>query len=340
MPAASSLAAMDLVLPRRPRRLRRTDPIRRLVRETRLAAADFVWPLFVHGGAGDEPVASMPGVFRLSFDSFFRACERACALGIPAVAVFPCIPRESKDAAGSHAFVESNLLFRALQDAKKRFPDLALIADVALDPYTSHGHDGLLDAGGADVDNDATVEALVRLAVLEAAAGADIVAPSDMMDGRIGEIRRALDGAGFQGTAILSYAVKYRSAFYGPFRDAVGSKLGADAIDKSTYQIDPANSREALREVALDIEEGADAVMVKPAGPYLDIIRAVREASDVPVAAYQVSGEYSQIHAAAERGWLDLEKTRDESLLAIKRAGADFILTYFAADVAAALQSR
>lgn len=339
VPGASTLAAMDLVL-QRPRRLRRTDSIRRLVRETRLAAADLVWPLFVHGGAGDEPVASMPGVFRLSLDSFFRACERACGLGIPTVAVFPCIPREAKDGSGSHAFAESNLLFRALREAKKRFPDLALIADVALDPYTSHGHDGLLDGSGADVDNDATVEALSRLAVLEAAAGADIVAPSDMMDGRIGEIRRALDGAGFKSTAILSYAVKYRSAFYGPFRDAVGSKVGGDEIDKSSYQMDPANSREALREVALDIEQGADAVMVKPAGPYLDIIRAVREASHLPVAAYQVSGEYAQLHAAAERGWLDLGKTRDESLLAIKRAGADFILTYFAADVAAALRSR
>jgi porphobilinogen synthase len=216
---------------------------------------------------------------------------------------------------------------------------LVVVTDVALDPFTSHGHDGLLTLGGDDVDNDATVAVLCRLAVLEAAAGADFVAPSDMMDGRIGAIRRALDEAGFQGTGILSYAAKYCSAYYGPFRDAVGSKIGKDSISKSTYQMDPANVREALREVELDLAEGADIVMVKPAGPYLDVIRAVRERIAAPLAAYQVSGEYAQIHAAARLGWLDYERVRDESLLAIKRAGADMILTYFAPEVAAAIRS-
>jgi len=280
----------------------------------------------------------MPGVFRFSVDSLLRASEEATVLGIRALAIFPCIEPSAKDAKGSHGFARDNILYRAVREVKAAFPDLLVITDVALDPFTNHGHDGLLSADGSRVENDATVEALARLAVLEADAGADFVAPSDMMDGRIEVIRRALDGAGFPDVGILSYAAKYASAFYGPFRDAVGSKLGKDAISKATYQMDPANAREALREIRLDEAEGADILMVKPAGPYLDIIRAVRAATDLPVAAYQVSGEYSQIHAAARLGWLDYERTRDESLLAIKRAGADIIVTYFAKEVAQELQ--
>lgn len=276
----------------------------------------------------------MPGVVRWPVSQLAPVCEEAFALGIPGVAVFPCIEPEHKNATGSHGLSDTNLLFRAVREVKNACPALQIITDVALDPYTDHGHDGLLSADGKTVVNDATVEALCRLAVLEAEAGADLVAPSDMMDGRVGAIRAALDDAGFSEVGILSYAAKYASAYYGPFREAVGSKVGKDAISKATYQMDPANVREARREVLLDETEGADIVMVKPAGPYLDVIRAVREITDLPVAAYQVSGEYAQIHAAARLGWLDLVRTRDESLLAIKRAGADIILTYFALDVA------
>ena len=326
-------------LPLRLRRLRRTEKIRRLVRETRLSVEDLIWPIFVHDHTEDTAVESMPGVSRLSLDSLLRACEEAMRLGIPGVAIFPCIDPALKDSSGSAAFDPGNLLFRAVREVKKNFPDLVVITDVALDPYTSHGHDGVLTPEGVDVDNDATVAVLCRLAVLEAAAGADFVAPSDMMDGRVGAIRSALDEAGFQGTGILSYAAKFCSAYYGPFRDAVGSKIGKDSISKATYQMDPANVREAVREVEIDLAEGADIVMVKPAGPYLDVIRAVRERIDAPLAAYQVSGEFSQIHAAARLGWLDYGRVRDESLLAIKRAGADMILTYFAPEVAAALRS-
>lgn len=325
-------------LPIRPRRNRQSASIRRLVRETRIAAEDLIYPVFVHGSSENAEVASLPNVRRHSPASLVRECVEAAELGIPAVAIFPVIGSSRKDAAGSHALAEDNLLFRAVREVKKAMPDLAVITDVALDPYTSHGHDGVLTRDGRDVDNDASVEALCRLAVKEAEAGADVVAPSDMMDGRVGVIRRALDDAGFANTLILSYAVKYASAFYGPFRDAVGSKTGGDAISKVTYQMDPANVREALREVALDESEGADIVMVKPAGPYLDVIRAVREATTLPLAAYQVSGEYAQIHAAAKLGWLDYETVRDESLLAIKRAGADMILTYFAREVAQGLR--
>jgi porphobilinogen synthase len=304
-----------------------------------LAAEDLIWPVFVHDHSEDAAVDSMPGVSRLSLDSLLRACERALRLGIPAVAVFPCIDPALKDSSGSAAFDPGNLLFRTVREVKTQFPELLVITDVALDPYTTHGHDGVLTPEGHDVENDATVAVLCRLAVLEAAAGADFVAPSDMMDGRVGAIRRALDEAGFQRTGILSYAAKFCSAYYGPFREAVGSKIGKDAISKATYQIDPANVREALREVELDLAEGADIVMVKPAGPYLDVIHAIRERIDAPLAAYQVSGEYSQIHAAARLGWLDYERTRDQSLLAIKRAGADMILTYFAPEVASAIRS-
>ena len=326
-------------LPHRPRRLRQSQAIRDLICETRLHAKDFVYPLFVHDGNESVDVASMPGVRRHSLDSLVRECEQALSAGISAVALFPSIATESKDARGSHGLVEDNLLYRAVRHLKERLPELAIVTDVALDPYTNHGHDGVLTEDGRGVANDETVEILCELAVLEAQAGADIVAPSDMMDGRVGAIREALDEAGFESTLILSYAAKYASAFYGPFRDAVGSKIGKDAISKSTYQMDPANAREALREIALDEDEGADILMVKPAGPYLDIIRAVREATLLPIAGYQVSGEYAQIHAAAKLGWLDYERSRDESLLAIKRVGADMIFTYFAREVAEKLKA-
>lgn len=309
-----------------------------MTRETHLLVDDLVYPLFVHAGDTNEPVPSMPGVERRTIPDLVRECREAHALGIPAVAIFPVIGKPLKDSRGSHALDPGNLLFRALSEVKAAVPELVLIADVALDPYTSHGHDGVLTTDGRDVDNDATVELLCELAVLEARAGADIVAPSDMMDGRVGAIRRALDGAALTGTCILSYAAKFASAYYGPFRDAVGSQppAGTPPLSKATYQLDPANSREALREVALDEAEGADMVMVKPAGPYLDVIRSVRAQTRLPLAAYQVSGEYAQIHAAAQAGWLDYTACRDESLLAIKRAGADFIITYFAREAAEA----
>jgi len=325
---------MNLHLPRRPRRLRRTENIRRLVRETRLQISDLIWPLFVQDGPETAEVPSMPGVFRNSLDSLIACCREAEKWEIPAVAIFPSIDSGLKDAAGSHGLSQDNLLYRAVRAVKKACPNLLVITDVALDPYTSHGHDGVLSPDHSTVDNDATVELLCRLAVLEAEAGADLVAPSDMMDGRIGAIRTALDAAGFADVAIIAYSAKFASALYGPFRDAVGSKLGKDAISKATYQLDPSNRREACLEASLDEIESADIVMVKPASYYLDIIREVSDKSQVPVAAYQVSGEYSQIQAAARLGWLDYERTRNESLLAIKRAGADMILTYFAREVA------
>lgn len=331
---------MSLNLPHRPRRNRRTPAIRDLVRETHLAPQDLIYPLFVKASSGAETIASMPGVLRHDRKSLMKECRAALKLGIRAVAIFPCIEAAAKDATGSHGLAPENILFAAIRDIKKACPELTVITDVALDPYTRHGHDGILTADGRSVANDATVEKLCELAIREAEAGADIVAPSDMMDGRIAAIRAALDGAGFQEVLVLSYAAKYASAFYGPFRDAVGSKIGKDAISKSTYQMDPANVREAIREIRLDEAEGADWLMVKPAGAYLDVIRAVREATLLPLAAYQVSGEYAQIHAAAKLGWLDYERTRDESLLAIKRAGADLILTYFAKEVAERLAGR
>lgn len=319
------------------RRNRASDGLRRMVREVHLDVADLIYPLFVHGGAANEPVVSMPGVERRSVKDLVRECREAFGLGIPAVAIFPVIDGGPKDARGTHALSPHNLLFRALREVKSAVPELVLIADVALDPYTDHGHDGVLTGDGRDVANDATVEILCDLALREAEAGADIVAPSDMMDGRVGAIRAALDAAGRADTCILAYAAKFASAYYGPFRHAVGSAQ-AKPISKATYQLDPANVREALREVELDEREGADMVMVKPAGPYLDVIRAVREQTKLPLAAYQVSGEYAQIHAAAKAGWLDYEKTRDESLLSIKRAGADNILTYFAREAAESLR--
>ena len=321
----------------RMRRLRRSDGLRRLVRETRISVADLIYPLFVHAGDGNEPVPSMPGVERRSVKDLVRECREAFLLGIPAAAIFPVIDPAEKDARGTHALSSDSLLFRALREVKAAVPELVLIADVALDPYTDHGHDGVLTKDGHDVDNDATVEILCDLALREAEAGADIVAPSDMMDGRVGAIRVALDASNRTDTCILAYAAKFASAYYGPFRDAVGSAQ-AKPISKATYQLDPANLREALREVELDEREGADMVMVKPAGPYLDVIRAVRENTKLPLAAYQVSGEYAQIHAAAKAGWLDYEKVRDESLLSVKRAGADIILTYFARQVAESLR--
>ena len=323
----------------RMRRMRASEGLRRMVCETRLGVADLIYPLFVHAGASNEPVASMPGVERRSVPDLVRECLEAFDLGIPAVAIFPVIEADKKDARGTHALAKDNLLFRALGEVKAAVPELVLIADVALDPYTAHGHDGVLTADGREVDNDATVEILAELAVLEARAGADLVAPSDMMDGRVGAIRAALDAAGRTDTGILAYAAKFASAYYGPFREAVGSAQAAP-ISKATYQLDPANGREALREVELDEREGADMVMVKPAGPYLDVIRAVREQTKLPLAAYQVSGEYAQIHAAARAGWLDYAKCRDESLLAIKRAGADLILTYFAREVAEGMSRK
>ncbi|MEX1118818.1 MAG: porphobilinogen synthase [Terrimicrobiaceae bacterium] len=325
---------MSLDLSIRPRRLRKSEAIRSLVRETRLQKENLIYPLFVHDLQENQNIASMPGVVRHSMDSLVEECLASKKAGLNAVAIFPCVDPSLKSSAGQSAFDPDGLIYRAIRAVKAAVPELLVVTDVALDPFTDHGHDGVLYADGSTVANDETVELLCQLAVLEAEAGADMVAPSDMMDGRVGAIRKALDATGFQETLILAYSVKYASAYYGPFRDAVGSKIGKDTISKATYQMDPANVREALREAALDEAEGADIVMVKPAGAYLDVIRAVKERSAVPVAAYQVSGEYSQIHAAARLGWLDYRRTRDESLTAICRAGADIILTYFAREIA------
>ena len=336
MPIHSS-ASKGLDLLRRMRRNRSAPAVRAMVRETTLCHADLIQPLCVRAGDGvPEPVESMPGVVRHTVGSLVEESHRLADLGIPAIALFPCIEQSKKDPLGSYATDSGNVLYAAIKAVKGAVPSLTLIADVALDPYTTHGHDGLLDDRGA-VQNDITVEALCRLALAQAEAGADIVAPSDMMDGRVRAIRMSLDGEGRTQTAILAYAAKYASAYYGPFRDAVKSGMVSAPLDKRGYQMDPANVREALHEVLLDEEEGADMVMVKPAGPYLDVIRAVRESTLLPLAAYQVSGEYAQIHAASRLGWLNYEATRDESLLAIKRAGADMILTYFAGEVAATL---
>ena len=329
-----------LNLTHRPRRLRRTAGLRSLVEETALDPADFIAPLFVVDGAGaPEEVASMPGVFRRGIKDLVEECRALLGLGVRAVALFPKLDARLKDDSGSAALGEDGLVLRAVRAVKKAVPGLVVMTDIALDPYTTQGHDGLLTADGSDVDNDRTVSVLVRMAVLHARAGVDLVAPSDMMDGRVGAIRRALDAAGFEGTGIMAYSAKFASAYYGPFRSAVGSdKAGKSGIDKSTYQLNPANRREALLEVAHDEAEGADILMVKPAGPYLDVIREVRCATDRPVAAYQVSGEYSQICAAVQLGWLDLAAVRRESLVAIKRAGADLIITYFAKAMAAELR--
>jgi porphobilinogen synthase len=334
------MAAFKLDLTHRPRRLRRNATVRALVEETVLRPADFIAPLFVVDGKGaPEPIASMPGVMRFNVVDLVKECRALAKLGVPAVALFPKLDAKFKNDVGSAALDTETLIVHAVRAVKKALPALVVMTDVALDPYTTHGHDGVLTAAGDDVANDATVEILVKMAVLHAEAGVDFVAPSDMMDGRIGAIRRGLDTAGHTETAIMAYSAKFASAYYGPFREAVGSAkaAGTASLDKRTYQLNPANRREALAEIALDEAEGADVLMVKPAGAYLDIIRDVRERTLKPVAAYQVSGEYAQIQAAARLGWLDLGRTRHESLVAIKRAGADMILTYFAKEMAAEL---
>jgi porphobilinogen synthase len=330
-----------LELAQRPRRLRRTASLRAMVAETVLRPADFIAPLFVvDGQAAPEEINSMPGVFRLSIRDLVKECRALRKVGVLAVALFPKLGSQLKDDEGTHALSEDTLVLRAVRAVKKALPELTVITDVALDPYTSHGHDGVLTPARDDVENDRTVALLAQMAVLQARAGVDLVAPSDMMDGRVGAIRRALDTAGFSGTGIMAYSAKFNSAYYGPFREAVGSAqaAGTRLLSKATYQLNPANRREALTEVLLDDAEGADILMVKPAGLYLDIIRDVREATRKPVAAYQISGEYAQIHAAARLGWLDLDRCRHESILAIKRAGADLILTYFAKPMAVALR--
>jgi len=324
---------------RRPRRNRGHDFSRRLVRENTLTADDLIYPAFVIEGTHvEQAVASMPGIHRQSVDKLLATAERCLTLGIPAMALFPVIDSTLKSLDAREAWNPNGLLPRAVAELKKRFPELGIITDVALDPYTSHGQDGIVDDKGY-VMNDVTLEALARQAVVEAQAGADIVAPSDMMDGRIRCVRAALDAQHHIHTRILAYSAKYASAFYGPFRDAVGSAKNLGASSKETYQMDPANADEALWEVGLDLEEGADMVMVKPGMPYLDIIRRVKEQYGVPTFAYQVSGEYAMIKAAAQNGWLNEQQVVLESLLAFKRAGSDAILTYYAKSVAQWLQA-
>jgi porphobilinogen synthase len=323
---------------RRMRRLRRDDFSRRMVREHRLSADDFIYPVFVIDGQNrNEAVPSMPGVERLTVDALLRQAERCVELGVPAIALFPVVDTKLRTADAGEAFNPDGLAPRTIRALKSRFPQLGVITDIALDPYTSHGQDGLIDDSGY-VLNDETIEALVKQALTHAEAGVDIVAPSDMMDGRIGALRRALDESGNIYTRILAYAAKYASSFYGPFRDAVGSAANLGKGDKYTYQIDPANSDEALWEVGLDLEEGADMVMVKPGMPYLDIVRRVKDEFGAPTFVYQVSGEYAMLQAAGLNGWIDRRKCVLESLLAFRRAGADGILTYFALEAAAWLK--
>jgi porphobilinogen synthase len=318
-------------LPQRPRRNRASSAIRSLVRETELHPNDFILPLFVVDGKKQRiPIGSMPGQFRLSLDQILETCKQASDLGIPAVALFPVLPNAKKDKYAKESVNPKGLLQETINAIKVKVPGLAVIGDIAMDPYSTDGHDGLLIDG--EIVNDATLAILGDMAVAQAKAGVDVVAPSDMMDGRIGYIRGVLDSAGFEHVSILSYAAKYASSFYGPFREALDSAPRSG--DKKTYQMDPANRREALREVLLDIKEGADIVMVKPALAYLDVIQAIRERVSVPVAAYQVSGEYAMIQAAGERGWIDAPRAMEESLISIKRAGADMILTYFALEMA------
>ncbi|HEX9732284.1 MAG TPA: porphobilinogen synthase [Thermoanaerobaculia bacterium] len=316
------------------RRLRRTPALRRMARETRLSPSDFIYPLFVCPGRGvARPVGSMPGVFQHSVDRVVEVCRETAAEGVPAVLLFG-LP-ETKDDVGSSSWADDGIVQQALKAIKAAVPELVLIVDVCFCEYTAHGHCGVLTAAG-EVANDPTLDNLARQAVSLAAAGADVIAPSDMMDGRVGRIRRGLDEAGFEHLPILSYAAKFASAFYGPFREAAES---APAFgDRRSYQMDPANGREALREVGLDVEEGADLLMVKPALPYLDVLREVRQRFDHPLVAYQVSGEYSMIRAAAERGWIDYERVLMESLLSIRRAGADLVITYGARDAARLLR--
>ena len=323
----------------RPRRMRRDDWSRRLMQENSVSANDLIYPVFLLEGQGkSEAVASMPGVNRVSLDLLLPVAQECVDLGIPVLALFPVIDASLKTPDGKEAFNPNGLIPNAVRELKKRFPNLGIMTDVALDPYTSHGQDGVLDEQGR-ILNDETSAVLVKQAVAQAEAGVDIVAPSDMMDGRIGKIREALEQKNLIHTRIMAYSAKYASAFYGPFRDAVGSAKNLGKADKKTYQMDCANGDEALREVALDISEGADMVMVKPGMPYLDIVRRVREEFDYPTYAYQVSGEYAMLKAAAQNGWLDHDAVMMESLLAFKRAGADGVLTYFALEVARLLKA-
>jgi len=324
----------------RPRRMRTDDFSRRMMRETTITADDFIWPVFVIEGENrTEPVASMPGIERMTIDRLLIEAEKCLQLGVPAIALFPVTAPDAKTDDASFAWDPDGLVQRTIKALKKAYPELGVITDVALDPYTSHGQDGLLDDAGY-VTNDLTVEALVQQALSHAKAGADIVAPSDMMDGRIGEIREALEEAGYVNTKILAYSAKYASAFYGPFRDAVGSASALGGGNKYTYQMDPANSDEAMIEVGLDLDEGADMVMIKPGMPYLDVVRRVKETFGAPTFVYQVSGEYAMLKAASLNGWLDEKAAVMESLTCIKRAGADGILTYFALQAAAWIKEQ
>jgi porphobilinogen synthase len=323
----------------RPRRLRKDEFTRRLVREHALTSSDLIYPVFVLDQAdGSQAIPSMPGVSRLGQSALFEAAEQCVALGIPVMALFPVIDASLKTPDGQEALNPEGLVPRTVRELKKRFPELGVMTDVALDPFTSHGQDGLLDEANY-ILNDETVAVLTRQALVQAEAGVDIVAPSDMMDGRIGAIRQALESQGLVHTRIMAYSAKYASAFYGPFRDAVGSSANLGKANKKVYQMDPGNSDEALREVGLDIAEGADMVMVKPGMPYLDIVRRVKDEFRVPTFAYQVSGEYAMLKAAAQNGWLDHDAVMMESLLAFKRAGADGVLTYFALEAARALKA-
>jgi len=321
-----------LQLRSRPRRNRKSAALREAVRETRVGPEHFIYPLFIHEGDQQIPIGSMPGCFRHGPAGLLAEVEHAYAVGVRMLALFPAVDEALKDATGTESYNDDGLIPRTVKALKDRWPDLMLVTDVALDPYSSAGHDGIVAADGR-ILNDETVEVLCKQAVSQARAGADVIAPSDMMDGRVGAIRDALDAEGFTEVSILAYTAKYASGFYGPFRDALDS--APKSGDKKTYQMDPANAREALREVELDEEEGADMVMVKPAGPYLDVITRLREQTPLPVAAYQVSGEYAMLKAASERGWLDERTVVMESLLAIRRAGADVVLTYYARQVGA-----
>ena len=333
----TALASTPLDLAIRPRRNRKAEWARRLVRENVLTTNDLIWPIFVVDGNNTRtPVASMPGVDRLTVDQAVRDAERAMKLDIPCIALFPYTDPSLRDETGSEALNPNNLVCQSVRAIKKEFPDIGVLCDVALDPFTSHGHDGLIEDG--KILNDETVAVLVRQALTQAEAGCDVIAPSDMMDGRVGAIREALDEAGFLDVQIMAYAAKYASAFYGPFRDAIGSAKTLTG-DKRTYQMDSANSDEALREVELDIAEGADMVMVKPGMPYLDVVRRVKDTFSMPTFVYQVSGEYAMIAAAANNGWIDGERAMMESLLGFKRAGADGILTYFAPKAAEKLKA-
>jgi porphobilinogen synthase len=334
----TALASTPLDLAIRPRRNRKAEWARRLVRENVLTTNDLIWPLFVVDGNNTRtPITSMPGVDRLTVDQAVRDAERAMKLDIPCIALFPYTEPSLRDENGSEALNPNNLVCQSVRAIKKEFPELGVLCDVALDPFTSHGHDGLIEDG--KILNDETVAVLVRQALVQAEAGCDIIAPSDMMDGRVGAIREALDEAGFLDVQIMSYAAKYASAFYGPFRDAIGSAKTLTG-DKRTYQMDSANSDEALREVELDIAEGADMVMVKPGMPYLDIVRRVKDTFSMPTFVYQVSGEYAMIAAAANNGWIDGDRAMMESLLGFKRAGADGILTYFAPKAAEKIKAN